>query len=735
MTRFFKNSNLLITALALAVLLSSIYWRLNYPIFFHTLQNITFDNYQRIKPRKPAATPVRIVDIDEASLEELGQWPWPRTRISKMIEQLSDMGAAAIAFDVVFSEPDRTTGSELIRQLDEIDWPEREKLRPILDSLPDNDRMLAFAMKRAPVVLGFFIRAPSTLTSSPNKMPQIMGKYAFGGDDPRPLLIEVKNATSSLDILQQSARGIGLANTSPFKIDNIIRRVPLFIGDGKSIHSALSIEALRVAQSASTFIIKTTSASGEIDSGASAITQAKIGQFAFPLTKDGEFVVYFSPEDKNRYVSAHQVISGNPENMRQLFEGHIVFVGTSAAGLHDIRKSPLGDEIPGVSVHAQIVDQIMTGTFLSRPDWAQGAEVSIAALVSILIVVIVPIAGALVSAIIGGFIAAAIAGVSWYAFSSQGMLLDPAFPMMVALTIFLITTILQFAISEREKRFVRSAFQRYLAPDLLHKLEQSPDSLKLGGEIRNMTLMFMDIRGFTPISEKLSPQELVAFLNKLLSPLSDIIQENDGAIDKYIGDSIMAFWNAPLDVENHPQKAATAALKMLVCLQELNEQDAFEFKTERYDLGDIEIGIGLNSGEGCVGNMGSTSRFDYSVVGDTVNVAARIESSCKSVGWPILLSQSTADACAGYAMLKAGIVELKGKSEPALLFALVGDKDFALSPEFVSLKKVHDKLIARLQKCRWNNGGKPAIDLIEKCLVIAPGSYANLYAQMRRAYC
>ena len=326
-----------------------------------------------LKPRTAAATPVRIVDIDEASLRKVGQWPWPRTTISRLINKLSDMGAAVIAFDVVFAEPDRTAGSEIIRQLAEINWPDREKLKPLLESLPDNDKILASAISRAPVVLGFFSLPLSTNNLIPNSMPESKGKYAFGGDDPTILLNEVNNSIAPLKMLQKSASGIGVANTSLLHRGDVIRRVPMYIRDNKTIYPSLSIETLRVAQGASTFIIKSSSASGEFDAGLEAITEAKVGQFAFPLTKDGEFNVYFSSEQAERYVPAYQALSANIEGIRHLFEGHIVFVGTSAVGLEDLRTSALGETIPGVSVHAQIIDQILTGTFLSRPDWVRGA--------------------------------------------------------------------------------------------------------------------------------------------------------------------------------------------------------------------------------------------------------------------------------------------------------------------------------------------------------------------------
>ena len=299
-------------------------------------------------------------------------------------------------------------------------------------------------------------------------------------------------------------------------------------------------------------------------------------------------------------------------------------------------------------------------------------------------------------------------------------------PIATASVVFLAATIFNFAYTEREKRFVRGAFQRYIAPDLLKKLEDHPETLKLGGEIRDMTLMFMDVRGFTPISEKLTPEELVTFLNQLLSPLSDAILAREGAIDKYIGDSIMAFWNAPLDVDDHRRKAARAALDMVAIVEELNRTDAFGFKAADKGLDDIQIGIGVNSGDACVGNMGSMSRFNYSVVGDTVNVAARIESSCKAVGWPILLSEETASAVPDFALLEAGAIALKGKSKPAKLFALLGDETLAGTQDWHTLQERHSALLGTIAK-----GDEAGIEThLRQCLEVAPAGLDGFYARL-----
>jgi adenylate cyclase len=347
-------------------------------------------------------------------------------------------------------------------------------------------------------------------------------------------------------------------------------------------------------------------------------------------------------------------------------------------------------------------------------------------LITTLIVAVLPFTGAGLSAAFGAVATAAMLLGSWIAFSRYGFLLDPVFPMLTGAAIFLLTTLLLYAVTEREKRFVRGAFQRYLAPDLLKKLEEHPETLRLGGEIREMTLMFMDVRGFTPISERLQPEELVNFLNKLLSPLSEAILAREGAIDKYIGDSIMAFWNAPLAVEDHPIKAARAALEMIEIVGKLNAADQFGFHKPEIGLGNVQIGIGLNTGLGCVGNMGSASRFDYSVVGDTVNVAARIESSCKAIGWPILLSETTAEHCAGLAFLEAGEIALKGKSRPAKLFALIGDEKLAETPDWKTLLIRHAQLMKAIRAGRRANFS----GLKRDCLAIAPPGLEHFYGQL-----
>jgi adenylate cyclase len=719
--RALNRKTLLIILAALVAVIGAWNWRISDPQLLSSIRDLTFDTYQRIKPREPLPDqPIRIIDIDEASIAEYGQWPWPRTRMAQIIDRLTELGAATIAVDVVFSEPDRTGPAGLIRLLEERQWPGRESIEASIAGVPDNDSVLAQSIANAPVVLGFFNEPQSS-----QGLPELKSGFVQLGDDPKPLLPVMRSAVMSIKPLQDAAVGVGSISLTD-QVDDVVRRVPMFLTDGDKIYPALSIEALRVVQGQTTHILKTSTASSESSGGVLAMINFRTGDFEVPVDAFGRMLIYYSHNDPKLYVSVKDLLSKDDAQLRPLVEGQIVFIGTSAAGLRDIRVTTLGESVPGVFMHAQMVDQILSGVFLNRPDWANGAEIVSMLTISLLIVAILPFVGPLISAAFGALLSLAVVAASWIAFSRYGVLLDPLFPMLSGTAIFLITTILLFAFTEREKRFVRGAFQRYLAPDLLLKLEKNPESLKLGGEIRELTLMFMDIRGFTPISERLSPQELVTFLNKLLSPLSDAILRHEGAIDKYIGDSIMAFWNAPLDVEDHPRKAARAALEMMERLHELNAADAFGFQRPEVGLGDVQIGIGLNTGEGCVGNMGSESRFDYSVVGDTVNVAARIESTTKPAGWYILLSETTAAGCPDFAILRGGSMPLKGKSKPATLYALIGDEKLAETAKWQKMSDLHEKFLAALAEGAWGDADR----LSHECLAAAPVDLSQFYGAL-----
>lgn len=694
------------------------------PVPVAQLRERTFDAYQILRPRPYTDLPVRIVDIDEASLAALGQWPWPRDVVASMVNRLNEFGAAVIAFDVTFAEPDRASPHRVIDSIKNRDPFEMQRMRAALAQLPDNDRVFATAIDQAPVVLGF------AAARTPNSQrPSVSAGFALAGAEPGDVSSRFDGTATNLELFDQVAKGVGGLNLSSRDKSGIVRRVPMLFTDGGKVYPSLVSEALRVAQQQKSIVVRGTGASGEVDSGARALVDLRIGEFKVPLTAEGEVWVYFDHDRPQRYVSVKDVLDPDKaDEMKAKLEGHIIFVGTSAAGLHDSWPTPLGEFVPGVSVHAHATEQILSQTFLYRPDWTFGAEILATIVLGLLLTALLLMLGArYASATLVAVFVLGIAG-SWFAFTQFGMLFDPVYPLLSASSTYFAVVGVLYVASDREKKFVRQAFGQYVAPELLSKLESAPEMMRLGGETRVITIMFMDVRGFTPISEGLTAEELVEFINRLLSPLTDTIQAELGTIDKYIGDAIMAFWNAPLDIPDHPLRACRAALKMRAVLAQLNANDAFGFRARGKTTHQVRIGIGVNTGEACVGNMGSEKRFNYSAMGDVVNTTSRIESACKDVGFDIVISGDTLKEVPQLAFLEAGEFELKGKSQALKLYALVGDETVAAGPEFKALARHHAEL---LEAIAADNAAK-ATSALEQCRTLGGPLMSTLYERIEQ---
>ncbi len=659
------------------------------PFAVHAVRELGFDQLQRLKPRRPINEPVRVVDIDEASLAAYGQWPWPRDRLARLTDRLDKLGAAAIVYDVAFAETDRLSPSRLAAE---------DNLKSVLGAdstalsrLRDNDKLFAQALARSPAVLGFGITGDSGGVA-----PSLKAGFAVSGDRPLDAVPAIDKVTPIIAPLAAAAQGLGSMSLTPGLQSGIVRTIPLMLQQAGKPYPALVLEALRVAQGASTYIIR-----GASDEPA-IMQDIRIGDFTVPVTRDGQMWLYYRYNDPRLYVSVKRVLDGADDAaLKKLIEGQIVFVGASAVGLHDSRGTALGETLPGVAIHAQAAEQIIAGTFLARPDWADGAEIITAATVGLMLVASTLFLGPIMSMAMGATAFAAMVGAVWLAFLRDGLLLDVTFPAFAGIVVFVTMTAYRFLIADRERRFVRRAFSHYVSPSLLAQIQRDPDRLKLGGEVREITVMFSDVRGFTSISEKLDPEELVVFLNQLLGEMSRRVTAYDGTIDKYIGDALMAFWNAPLDIAGHEKKACLATLDMRRVLREMTESDAFGFKDKGLSA---RIGVGLNTGQAVAGNLGSAERFDYSCIGDAVNVASRVESASKDVGFDILVTASVADAAPDLAFLDAGTIGLKGKSNPVPIFILLGDAEMARSVEFQALKERHDALMAR-------RGEKPGKDI------------------------
>lgn len=655
------------------------------PFIVKSFREISFDQFERISPRQVTNAPVRIVDIDESSLQAYGQWPWPRTRLAELVDRLDRLGAKAIVFDIIFAEPDRLSPATVLNE---------ETIRsalieagntPNFSELPDSDAIFARALEGKPVVLGY-AALPSGSTSKP--LPK--AGIAVSGDDAVTAPPQITGITPILPALQEAAAGLGSLSFDS-TATSVVRNIPLLFSDGQKLYPALTLEALRVAQGASTYLV------ANAPEVAGSISSIRVGDFVVPTTSSGAMWLHYAPETQNRYISVKRVLEeSEAPATRRMIEGNIVLIGTSSAGLQDIRTTALGESVPGVSIHAQALDQILSGTFISRPDWADGLETAAVFLLGLAIVVLVAFVGPVTGLFAGIAIAAASAGGSWAAFRYGHLLLDPTFPVISGLAALFAMTAFRFLITDRERRTIRRAFSQYLAPSVLRRVESNRDALKLGGDERQITLMFVDIREFTSMSEALGPTELVDFLNKLLNELSKPVMDSEGTLDKFIGDSLMAFWNAPVETPHHPERAAKAALEMREALRRLNEADAFDLKWKLGDSSRIRIGIGINTGLACVGNMGAETRFNYSAVGDAVNVASRVEGAAKHVNFDIMVSDATASAIKEMALLDAGQLELKGKSGRQRLHILVADEAVANSSSFKDLVRLHESLLRSL---------------------------------------
>lgn len=687
-----------LTVVTLLAIMLGGFLRYEDPVVLGQLRNIVFDQFQNLSPRPfDPGLPVRVIAIDEASLDRVGQWPWPRARVAELTERLATMGAAAIAFDVILSERDRMSREEIAALVP--DGEARAKLLADLAILPDGDGSLAEIFSATPTVVGVVLGGDVEGKEERAGLKADKAGFAFAGDHPGEFVPNFRSVQEPLPELAAAAAGLGALNWLPSR-DQVVRTVPLLfhLPDGTFVPS-LAAEALRVAQGASTYVIRSSNASGQSAMGErTGVNAVRIGAFEVPTTSDGAILMHYAHATPRRHVPAWRVLEGAVDPAE--IEGRIVIVGAVASGLYDLQTTPLDAAVPGVDIHAQVIEHIVTETALERPDWAKGFELVLFAVLAIVFGIVAAWFSPLSTAIIGGTTLAAVFAGTYAAFVREGIFIDPSFPTLgSALSLFLATS--WVAVRERaDRQWVRHAFGRYVSGDLVKELVTNPDRLTLGGELRPMTILFSDIRSFTTRAEGMNAQELTSYVNAFLTAMTDVIVRNGGTIDKYMGDAIMAFWNAPLDEPRHAARGCEAALQMLDALEEFNRTHAGRYPA-------TAIGVGLNTGVCCVGNLGSSQRFDYSVIGDEVNVGSRLESSTKTYGVPILVGGETAHAAAaeGYVFAHVDDTRVKGKDEEIGIHVLLGGPHHPVAPHVREALPALERLVGayragRVDECR-----------------------------------
>jgi adenylate cyclase len=655
------------------------------PPAVEALRHRSFDIYQLLQPRVAPINSVTIVDIDEPSLRRLGQWPWPRTTMADMVGKIAELGGVAIGFDVLFPEPDRGSPDIAAETFRGIDSETREKLR----SLPSNDEVFADAIRQTKVILGqsgYRVSGAAVSNGTP-----VQTGIATIGADPSPFLVTFPHLLRNLPVLEEAAQGRGIFSIIP-EGDGTIRRIPLVASAGGIVTPSLALEMLRVITGSGAIVIK---------SDTSGIRSVGVEGLEIPTDGKGRIWIHFAPPGMSSYVSAFDLLEGKVP--RDRIAGKLVLVGTSAIGLLDLKITPVHPATPGVELHAQLLDSALTQSTLSRPTSTALIEFNLTALLSILLIVLAPRVNAWSLFILGGAIAILAVGLSWYSFTFLDLLIDYTFPLLSSLLVYSVLVCTNYVTVSADRHRIRSAFSQYISPALVEQLAQSPEKLTLGGERRDLTILFADVRGFTAISESYrdDPQGLTALINRLFTPLTNDIIERKGTIDKYMGDAIMAFWNAPLTDMDHERNACDAALTMLESLAVLNEERQREI-VDGEPMAPLMIGIGVNTGPCVVGNFGSDLHFNYSVIGDTVNLASRLEGLSKHFRIPIIIGTRTAEAARGrFAVLELDLLQVRGKAEPERIFTIVGREDVAESMAFREFSELNRTMLAAYRRCDW----------------------------------
>jgi adenylate cyclase len=670
----------------------------------------TFDLFQVVRPRVQTTRLVVVVDIDEASLKELGQWPWPRTVVADLVSRLSQLGAVAIGFDVVFAEPDRMSPAVAAESFRGLDAETRDKL----DALPSNDQVLADAIKRAQMVV---VGQAGSATPAPRTEAEMALQTGFAvlGPDPRQFLVTFPGLLRNILPIEEAAAGRGLFSINPER-DGIVRRVPVVMDAQNTLVPSLSVEMLRVASHAGAVLVRNDEA---------GIRSVAIRDLELPTDRNGQFWVHFNKHDKSRFVSATDILHGRFDKDR--FRGRLALIGTSAVGLLDLKTTPVDPAMPGVEVHSQILENVLTKSSLTYPNYAIGAELIAAVLLGLAVIIAAPMLPAATVIVLGAGLIAGLVALAWYFFIVHSLLIDFTYPLISSWLIYLVLTFVNYVREQRQRQQIRSAFGFYLSPALVEQLARSPEKLVLGGEERRMTILFSDVRGFTTISEhyKDDPQGLTHLMNRFLTPLTNAIIERKGTIDKYIGDAIMAFWNAPVDDAEHEANACNAALQMLAKAQELNVELKREAQANGGVYMPLRIGIGLNTGPCVVGNMGSDFRFNYSALGDTVNVASRLESRTKDYRLSLVIGSRTAEGAKGkFATMEIDLIQVKGKKQPEAVFTVIGPAEVEQDPRCGELRDLNARMLASYRKQQWDE----ALGLINRCRKLANGfEVAGLY--------
>lgn len=590
---------------------------------------------------QPSAQPVVIIDIDERSLKEVGHWPWSRKVVAELVDKLVAAGVVSITFDVVFSEPE-TNMAQALADAQPAGTPLVGALKALTPDF-DYDGLMARSISKTDVILGYILHRSAFRTGV---MPE--SRIDMAAEDVQLTPVEhMGGYTASIPVLQQAARAQGFINGDPDP-DGTVRRAPLVLRYENQLYPSLAL------QTAMTYLLLDSVKPDVIDGNIQGFT---LGDKSIHTDAKGQMLVpYRGRQGSFPYVSAVDVLQGKADT--KALSGSIAMVGTSAIGLVDLRTTPVGAMYPGIETQATLVDALLRGAAPYKPDFAAGANAVAILLLGLLLAVLLPFMGPAMMTLIGTLsLAALVAGNVWL-WQERGLDMPVSAPLLTVALLYVINIAFGFFTSSQQKDQIKGMFGQYVAPAHIDRLLGDPSALSFEGESKKMTVLFSDIRGFTDMSETLSAADLKSLLNRYFTPMTEIIFEQQGTIDKYVGDMIMAFWGAPLNDPQHELHAVMAAMLMQ------KKQAALREEFDRIGLPAIHTGIGINTGSMNVGDMGSTYRRAYTVLGDAVNLGSRLESITKFYGVDILVSESTYAAVQDtFVWREVDYMQVKGKKE------------------------------------------------------------------------
>ena len=646
--------------------------------FVNQLENFLYDTRLKLTMPGDVDPTIVVVDIDEKSLAEIGRWPWGRDKLAKLVTELFDYyKVSLVGFDVIFREPDNSSGIRVLNQLGKqelADIPEYKERLGELEKRLDYDQMFIDSLAKGPVILGytFFTKQETNASIEAGVLPPPV----ITSDEVKGKFIPAQTYAgygANLPAIQAAAAGGGHITPS-IDEDGVVRRVPMLIKYNGDFYESLSLAMTRFILGADK-VTPVFAQQGTGDSGYPELEWLDLGNgFRIPVDANVQALVpYRGKAHSFPYVSAADIIRGVADP--KVLEGAIVLVGTSAKGLVDLRPTPVSREFPGVEIHANMISGILDQRIKRMPAYSRGIETIQLILLGVILSLVLPYLSAVLATAFTGATLASMIGINMY-FWSNDLVVPMASSLLLILIIYLMNMSYGFFIERRGKRQLSSLFGQYLPPELVEEMSDDPETYTQDAQNREMTVLFTDIRSFTTISEGLSPEDLSSMLNEYLTPMTRIIYDHRGTIDKYIGDAVMAFWGAPLEDPDHARHALYTGLAMLERLNAIRE----EFKDRGWP--EIYIGVGINTGLMSVGDMGSKYRMSYTVLGDAVNLGSRLEGLTKSYGVEIIVSETTKAAVEDYVYRELDIVKVKGKDKPIAIYEPIAPANEVSDAEF-----------------------------------------------------